>query len=268
MPATQRPIPILMYHQIVEPPPKGAPFRSLYVSPEAFSRQMGLIKKMGYVGMSMSHLLPYLRGDKRGKVVGITFDDGYVNNLTHALPVLGRHGFSSTCYAVGGLIGRTNSWDEKAGIAQVPLMNASELKQWVEGGQEVGSHTFNHINLLAETDETGRADMAQCKGALEAATGVEQAHFCYPYGRYARSHTVMAREAGFQTATTTRRGRCGLGADLFQLPRITVENSTTLPALWVKIATPYEDLRGRREVGRQAALDAQHARSLGGVSLS
>lgn len=261
MPAITHPIAILMFHQIDEPPAKGVPFRDLYVSPETFSRQMGLLKKMGYVGMSMGGLLPFLRGEKRGRVVGITFDDGYVNNLTHALPILNRYGFSSTCYAVGGLLGRTNSWDEKAGIAQVPLMNAGELKQWVKGGQEVGSHTFNHINLLAETDESGRSDMAQCKGVLEAATGAEQAHFCYPYGRYARTHTVMAREAGFLTATTTRRGRCGPESDLFQLPRITVSNSTSLPALWMKIATPYEDLRGKREVGRQAALDAQRARS-------
>jgi peptidoglycan/xylan/chitin deacetylase (PgdA/CDA1 family) len=257
MPAMQRPIPILMYHQIVPPPPKGAPFRSLYVSPESFSRQMGLLKSMGYVGMSMGHLLPYLRGEECGKVVGITFDDGYLNNLTHALPVLNRHGFSSTCYAVGGLLGQTSSWDEKVGIAQAPLMDAGELRRWIQGGQEVGAHTFNHINLLAESDETSRTDIVQCKGVLEAATGVKQLHFCYPYGRYARAHTVMARQAGFQTATTTRRGRCRPTDDLFQLPRITVENSTTLAGLWVKIATPYEDLRGKRELGRQALIEAQ-----------
>ena len=257
MPASQRPIPILMYHQIDEPPPKGAPFRSLYVSPDSFSRQMGLLKKMGYTGMSMGNLLPYLRGEKSGKVVGITFDDGYVNNLTNALPVLGRHGFSSTCYAVGGLLGKTNIWDKNAGIGQVPLMDPGELQQWVQGAQEVGAHTFNHINLLTETDEASRADMAQCKSVLEAVTGLKQAHFCYPYGRYSRAHTVMAREAGYQTATTTRRGRCHGESDLFQLPRITVARSTTLPALWMKIATPYEDWRGTREIGRQALLDAQ-----------
>ena len=268
MPASQRPIPILMYHQIDEPPPKGAPFRSLYVSPDSFSRQMGLLKKMGYTGMSMGNLLPYLRGEKSGKVVGITFDDGYVNNLTNALPVLGRHGFSSTCYAVGGLLGQTNSWDEKSGIAQVPLMDASELRRWIHGGQEVGAHTFNHINLLAETDEASRNDMAQCRVVLEAATGVRQAHFCYPYGRYARAHTVMAREAGFQTATTTRRGRCGLESDLFQLPRITVARSTTLLALWLKIATPYEDVRGKRAIQRQALIESQRAQGPGCASPS
>ena len=79
-----------------------------------------LLKLMGYQGLSMSQLQPYLRGEKSGKVVGITFDDGYLNNLTNALPVLQKHGFSSTCYAVSGLLGQTNLWDAKIGIAQTP----------------------------------------------------------------------------------------------------------------------------------------------------
>ena len=34
----QRPIPILVYHQIDKAPEKGRPFRSLYVAPSAFAR--------------------------------------------------------------------------------------------------------------------------------------------------------------------------------------------------------------------------------------
>ena len=79
-----KPIPILVYHQIAEAPKKGAPFRGLYVSPTAFARQMALLKLLGYQGLSMTDLQPYLRGEKSGKVVGITFDDGYLNNLTLA----------------------------------------------------------------------------------------------------------------------------------------------------------------------------------------
>ena len=53
----------------------------------------------------------YLLGERAGKVFGLTFDDGYLNNLTHALPVLRRHDFSSTCYAVSQQLGKTNEWD-------------------------------------------------------------------------------------------------------------------------------------------------------------
>ena len=80
--------PILMYHQIDASPARGTPLRGLTVTPGSFARQMGLLRLLGYRGVSMTGLEPYLRGETTGKVVGITFDDGYRNNLEHALPVL------------------------------------------------------------------------------------------------------------------------------------------------------------------------------------
>ena len=71
------PIPILTYHQIDKAPPKGTPMRSLYVSKNSFERQMMTLKVLGYKGLSMSELQPYLLGQKQGRVIGITFDDGY-----------------------------------------------------------------------------------------------------------------------------------------------------------------------------------------------
>ncbi len=242
MPSASKPsIPILVYHQISEAPPKGAPFRGLYVAPASFARQMALLQLLGYRGLSMSGLMPYLRGEMTGKVVGITFDDGYLNNLTHALPVLQRHGFSATCYAVSNLLGKTNVWDRDIGIAQVPLMNADQLRQWVAGGQEVGSHTQNHARLLKCDAPTALAEMTQDKAALEGLLGAPVQHFCYPYGEYAPEHVAMARQVGFQAVTTTRRGRSTVQGNLLELPRVPVVRSTSLPVFWLKVATGYED---------------------------
>lgn len=241
--ANRRPIPVLVYHQIAEAPPKGAPFRSLYVSPGAFSRQMTWLRRLGYTGLSMGQLQPYLAGEREGKVVGITFDDGYQNNLRHALPALIKNGFSATCYAVSGLLGQTNRWDEAIGIAQTPLMDASEILQWVAAGQEIGSHTRQHIALLKTEDGASREDMALGKSELEAAVGQPVQHFCYPFGQYDARHVAMARALEFATATTTQRSRCRAGMDWLELPRVPVLRSTTLPVFWLKIATGYEDRR-------------------------
>lgn len=241
--ANRKPIPILVYHQIAEAPPKGSPFRSLYVAPAAFARQMEWLKRLGYTGLSMSALMPYLKGEKAGKVIGITFDDGYQNNLIHALPALRKQGFSSTCYAVSGLLGQTNVWDEAVGIAQTPLMTADELRQWMAGGQEVGSHTHRHLDLTKAEDAVAQAEIARGKSALEAVLGHTADQFCYPYGSYAPAHADMAKELGFVAATTTQRSRCHAGMDLLRLPRVPVLRSTRLPVFWLKIATGYEDRR-------------------------
>jgi peptidoglycan/xylan/chitin deacetylase (PgdA/CDA1 family) len=50
------------------------------VRPKLFKSQMWLLKKLGYKGLNMTELQPYLTGKKQGKVVGITFDDGYKSN--------------------------------------------------------------------------------------------------------------------------------------------------------------------------------------------
>ncbi len=241
--ANPLPIPILMYHQIEAAPPRGAAFRSLYVSPPVFARQMAFLSLLGYRGLSMSALMPFLEGERTGKVVGITFDDGYLNNLSHALPVLNRHGFSSTCYAVSQLLGQTNTWDRATGIAQTALMDGAQLRQWLAGGQEVGAHTRHHVRLTQAGDSTCMEEIGLSKSELEQVTDSPVRHFCYPYGEYRPDHVAMARAAGFESVTTTQRSRCLAGEDMMQLPRVPVLHSTSLPLLWLKLGTAYEDRR-------------------------
>ena len=58
----KRTIPILMYHQVNTPPPSGTPMRGLVVSPRSFARQMAMLRLMGYQGVSIRDLEPWLRG--------------------------------------------------------------------------------------------------------------------------------------------------------------------------------------------------------------
>ncbi|MES2399684.1 MAG: polysaccharide deacetylase family protein [Pseudomonadota bacterium] len=224
--------------------------RGLVVSPTTFSRQMAALAAIGYEGKSMGDLMPYLKGDAKGKVFGITFDDGYQNNLRCAMPVLKRHGFTSTCYVVTDLVGKKNSWDLDRGVIQVPLMNAGELQAWVDAGQEVGSHTLSHANL-EQLDQAGQAmEIGQSKNRLEALIrqkgGVQ--HFCYPYGGLNKTAVQNVRSAGYLTATTTVRGRAIPGqSDDLLLPRVLVSRTTTWMQLLLKCLTRYEDRRG---VGR------------------
>jgi peptidoglycan/xylan/chitin deacetylase (PgdA/CDA1 family) len=132
-------IPILTYHQIAEAPLPGAPFRSLYVTPERFKQQLTWLQRFGYQGLSMRDLMPYLKGEKQGKVVGITLDDGYLNNYTDAMPLLLQHGFTATCYVVSQLLGRSNEWDHAIGIRPALLMGAQQIKGWADAGMEIGA---------------------------------------------------------------------------------------------------------------------------------
>lgn len=237
------PIPVLTYHQVDQPPAKGAPYRSLVVAPQDFARQMQFLSLLGYRGLSMGDLMPYLRGEKVGKVVGITLDDGYLNNLQNAAPVLKRHGFTATCYVVSQRVGQTNDWDAGKGIASAALMDAAAIREWHGLGLEVGAHTRTHCHLLELDAAQSMHEIADCKRELEALIQAPVLHFCYPYGDFAEAHAEQVKGAGFASATTTQRGRCQRGENVFQLPRVPVLRSTTRLQLLFKLATRYEDKR-------------------------
>lgn len=236
-------IPILMYHNLGHPP-QGAKLRNLYVRAGAFARQMRVLRMLGFQGLSMSAAMPYLRGEKTGRVAVITFDDGYLDTLETALPVLRTHGFSATCYVVSGRTGQYNDWDATALNVRKPLMSADQVQEWQAAGMEVGAHSRTHPHLPACTDAELQAEVAGSKADLEDLIGTPVTQFCYPYGDLDARVVTAVRQAGFSAATTTQRGRTRPGDDLLQLRRVLV-GGRTLPHLFaLKLLTAYEDRRG------------------------
>ena len=236
-------LPILMYHNIASAPAGLQVYRSLYVSPGKFARQMWLLRQLGYTGLSMSAALPYLRGQRQGRVVVITLDDGYVDNLDAALPILQGFGFSATVYMVSGSIGSFNVWDvERLGIRK-SLMSVQEMRRWNDAGMEIGAHTRTHPRLTGCTDVELRNEIHGCKVDLEDRLGSAVTQFCYPYGDVDDRVAAVVREAGYEAATTTRRGRAVASADLWRLPRVQVARHHLLPQFATRVLTGYEDRR-------------------------
>lgn len=236
-------IPILMYHNIGEPP-EGARLRSLYVRTGAFGRQMWMLKLLGYQGLSMSAALPYLRGEKKGRVAVITFDDGYLDTLEQALPILNTFGFTATCYFVSKRTGQYNDWDAATLKVQKKLMTDDQIKAWQAAGMEVGAHSRTHPRLTKCTDAELQDELAGSKADLEALTGAPVTQFCYPYGDLDERVAAAVRNAGYDAATLVNRGRAQPGDDLMLLRRVMVSGSSMLYLFLIKLLTRYEDNRG------------------------
>lgn len=231
-----------MYHSI-EAMPKSTIMRSLHVPPKRFFIQMWILSLLGFKGLSMKELIPYLEGKKTGKVVGITFDDGYQNNLINAAPILKKFNFSATCYLVSQRIGTSNSWDLENGITQRPLMTHLEIQEWLNLGLDIGAHSQTHAALDEISELESKKEIFNCKDDLEKMFKVSIRDFCFPFGRFNEKLTDFIKEAGFETATTMSRGRAKIKSNKLTLPRVPITHHT-LPHLFLaKILTKYEDKR-------------------------
>lgn len=239
-------IPILMYHQIGQPAARGAPYRGLTVHPASFRRQMRWLRRLGYRGLSMRELMPYVRGERQGRVVGITFDDGYRNVYRNALPVLRENGFSATNYFVAQQLDGGNVWDYEKGIAHSDLMSEEEMRDWARQGMEAGSHTLSHPRLPDLSESEARAEIKGSREQLERLLGEPVTAFCYPYGHETPALRDLVREAGYTNATTTAGGLARPDDDPFGLPRVVVARSTHLLRFLQKCMTRLEE---RRRVG-------------------
>ncbi len=251
------PIPILSYHQTDALPAPGLPWRSLVTPPALFRRQMGALARRGWRGLSLRDLGPYLNGERRGKVFGLTFDDGFRSNLEHALPVVTEHGFTATLLVVSEAIGGTNAWDAAGGAPVQAMMTLPELLAWQGAGMEVGAHTQHHVDLTACDAQTAAAEISGSKRTLEALMDQEVRSFAFPYGRYSPQHLDMVRSAGFRYGVTCDSRRAGPRDEPLCLPRITPWSDAPMPWFMAKVSTGVEDwrrglsgwLRGRRAGG-------------------
>ncbi|MGY1741769.1 MULTISPECIES: polysaccharide deacetylase family protein [unclassified Blastococcus] len=189
---------ILMYHSIsasTEPDP-----HRIRVHPDRLDRHLRLLRRLGLRGVSQTELVRAVdRGEAAG-LVGLTFDDGYADFLTTAVPVLARHGMTATVYVVAGHMGATNSWDTGP---QFPIMTADQVRAVAAAGHEVGSHTTSHARLAGADPAVLAAELADSRRLLEDVVQAEVPGFCYPYGSYDAAAADAVRAVGYDNACVT-----------------------------------------------------------------
>ncbi len=211
-------VPVLTYHQIRSCPWK-ARIRGLYVSPRVLNRQLAELRTDGF---SFVDLPASFAPDNAQKNTVLTFDDGYSNVLVNAAPILKRHQAPAMLYIVAEMIGKTNVWDTVHGEVVGSLMDKEQIREWLDHGFRIGSHTMTHPHLPAIPRRQAMQEIDGSRKMLEDAFQVPVLSFCYPYGEYTPQIVECVRQAGYQTAVTLDPGVNGNGQDPFLIRRFGV----------------------------------------------
>lgn len=87
------------------------------ISTELFEQEMRFVARQ-YKVVSLTEMLAGLESGAPGKLLAITFDDGYQDNYRHALPVLERYGLPATVFLTTGVIDSGEPlWFEQLALA-------------------------------------------------------------------------------------------------------------------------------------------------------
>lgn len=253
-------LPILMYHKVVDQELSG-PHR-IFVLKDTFEKHLKTLKSRGFYFLSFNELSDYWNDrkplkDLPKKSVLLTFDDGYINNLKNAVPLLKQYGARGTLFLLADHSVTTNHWDfvdpeesknsdrdlaEKASKASEPpegLMTLSQKQSLDPSVIEVGSHGLRHERLPAKTDEEILSELRTSKVILEHDLKCKISVFAYAFGDIDQRLPALAEQAGYQFAVNTDRGPVEWTRNPRSLFRVSIFPEDNAWSVWKKTSKWY-----------------------------
>jgi len=230
-------IPIFSYHSI------GDDKCPLSTDTKDFEKHLIYLKKNNYKSIFFGEVSS---SNKRNFIM--TFDDGYKDLISNCLPLLKKYNFKATCFLVSDKIGKINDWDkENKNIKTKKIMDESDIRIWIKNGMKIGSHSKNH-KILTKIDQNELTkEISSSKIELEKLIGEEVVSFCYPYGKF-NLDVINEVKKNYSFALTTLRARYDPNKhDKYLIPRIDMGKKLSNFKLFLKIKTPYEDLKYDRK---------------------
>lgn len=205
-------LPVIMYHSIRDSQ------NDYQLSPADFERDLQYLQSHGYESVSVGELLAYTRGlgELPAHPVLLTFDDGFYNNLSDALPLLERYDMCAVVSVVGRYTDEIAPADPQ--VPAYSYLTWDDVNTLLASRRiELGSHTWNlHENtvragcsiILGEDPDRYaamlREDLVQLQTRAAGKTGISPVIFAYPYGFVCRESIPVLQELGFVCTLTCR----------------------------------------------------------------
>ncbi len=209
---------VLLFHRVTDDIPEDP----LTVSARRFRRLCRMLRRgFHVVPLEEIYHLVRLGGPLPRRTVAVTFDDCYRDNY-FAARVLAEHGLPATFFVPTAYVGTDHvfAWDRR--LRRMPNLTWDDLREMVQMGHEVGSHTVSHPNLARLSLGETRRELEESKAVLEDRLGRRVRWFAYPFG--GRRHILdeqldLVRETGYDACLSARGGFIYPGTSPRLLPR-------------------------------------------------
>lgn len=242
-------VPVLMYHAFTQTPDAVA--GSAYLSAGTFESHLRALQAGDYQTVSVSDLVDFVyKGEPLPeKPVVLIADDGYLDNLTVAAPLLEEYDACMSVAVIGCSVGKDTYKD--TGVAMRPHFSLEQAEPWVDAGViEIVSHSYDMHQVASRDGNACRrgmyplngedeaaytqaltADLTKSVEQLEQGLGVEVDALAYPYGLYTETSERVLKELGFKVTMTIEPGINtlvrGVPHSLYQLQRNWITDDMT-----------------------------------------
>jgi len=264
---TRLPIPILLYHAVTRDPPSWlAPWT---INPHQFAGHLDALVAADCTPLTVSDLV---RITTQGEVlperpVVVTFDDGFADFATEAVPAMAARSVVSTLYVTtGALIGNGGSrgaTSRTLKLPPAPMLSWQQLAGLEELGVEIGAHSHTHPQLDTLPVVAAAEEIVHSRALLEEHMGHHVESFAYPHGYSSPAVRRVVAQQGFSSAAGVRNRFSAADDDQFCLARLTVRSETSVATIrsWLSgsgapTASPGESLSTRLWRGARRARTA------------
>ena len=121
-------------------------------------------------------------------IVTLTFDDGYEDGYTNALPALEAHNMHGTFFPISGKVGVGSAF-----------MTVPQLQAIYNAGNEIGGHTVLHPNLTQVSTAEATREICDSRDTL-LSWGFPVTDFAYPYSAYNSATEGIVQQCGYNSA--------------------------------------------------------------------
>ena len=122
-------------------------------------------------------------------------------------------------------------------------MNNEQIKNWVNNGMNVGSHTLTHANLRELSIKDKEYEIGESFYYLNNKLSLNINTFSYPFGSYDDDSKNFVKKL-YKFGLTTKRSR--FIKNKFHnslLPRVPINKKDNILKFYIKTHTIYEDIK-------------------------
>lgn len=214
---------ILCYHGVTERSHRHPSDRyGLHIRADRFEKQLDYLRRH-YQVISLAEFVKacHNKAPLPNYSVVLTFDDGYRNFLTCALPRLLARKMHVSIFLITDRIQSDNQsqvseWSESD---DEKFLSWEEVKTLQQHGVEIGSHTCSHRKLSEIVPVEAERELFASHQTIATRLSQATMPLAFPYGSYSEATIAMTRKLPYTCALTTDAGTNGQATDLFLLRR-------------------------------------------------